>query len=366
MPELHPDHEAVRGAIVQPSTELPDPEHHNLKQLPSPHIHWGRRIAVWGGAAVIALLAVFAVGYLRFSWQKPILLAPARILPYPVAIAGGSWISYYDYQQDVPNVSAYLERNYPPDTFSGSNLDRDTYTRKLILNKVIGESILARLAESKNVTITDQDIEETYNAYVQQSGEPDKVPETIQTLYGWSVAEFQEKLIRPQVVQDKLVEWYFEDTRRAFEKTREVVVADATKFATVATEQSDDVATSGKGGALTLTTTALTEAYGEANVATISALALNTVSGILETSRGYEIVVVEKKEAAANKDDGQNFSIRRIVRMLDPNTWLGDQVNATARDMRVIVFEPRYRWDPDCGVLEKSEPSCTEATGTTE
>lgn len=363
MPELHPDHEAVRSAIAQPA-ELPNPEHHNLKQLPPPHIRWIRRVVIWGVGAIIVLVAIFAVGYLRFSWQRSVLLVPARILPYPVAIAGGSWISYYDYQQDIPNVSSYLERNYPPDAFSGQNLDRDTYTRKLILNKVIGESILARLGESKNVVITDDDIEQTYNSYVQQSEEPDNVPETIKSLYGWSVEQFKEKLIRPQVMQDKLVEVYYGEVRSTLEGIRTSLAADVSKFADVAKEKSDDVATSGKGGALTLTSVTLKEAYGEEQAAVLEKLAAGTLSTILETSRGLELVLVEKKEAAEKKSDGQNYTLRRIILQLDPNTWLGDHVNQTAKEMRVIVFEPRFRWESECGVLTKTEPSCTQAAST--
>ncbi len=363
MPELHPDHEAVRSAIATP-TELPNPEHHNLKQLPPPHVRWIRRVVIWGVGAIVVIVAVFAVGYLRFSWQRPALLFPARVLPYPVAIAGGAWISYYDYQQDIPNVSSYLERNYPPDAFEGQNLDRDTYTRKLILNKVIGESILARLGESKKIVITTEDIEKTYNDYVQQSGEPDKVPETIKALYGWTVEQFKEKLIRPQVIQDKLVEAYYGEVRSTLEGLRTQLNADVSKFADLAKEKSDDVSTSGKGGALTLTSKTLKEAYGEEAASVIEALAVNTVSSILETSRGLELIVVEKKEAAAKKDDGQNYTMRRIVLQLDPNTWLGDQVNQTAKEMRVVIFEPRFRWESECGVLTKDEPSCTQAAST--
>lgn len=361
MSDLHPDHETVRAAITQ-APPLADPEHHNLKQLPPPHIHWLRRIALGMLGAVVVVALVFAVGFLRFSWQKPSLLWAAGMMRLPVALVGSQGLSYVDYQQDVPNITSYLERNEPPDAASKRTLSTDVYTRKIILNKIIGEAILSSIAKEQAVTVAAADVQKTYDGYVQQSGNAADVEQYIKTLYGWNVEQFKLKLIQPQVIQEKLAEKYFADVKGQVSKIRDTVTAST--FADVASKESQDTPTAVKGGAVELNTTAISEQYTAEAVKTIIALGDKQISPVLETSRGYEIVILEKKAAASKKADGTVYTLRRIVKAPDFNAWLSDLVTTKAEKLRVMLFEPRFRWEAKCGVLAKAEPSCEAATNT--
>jgi len=335
---------------------LPNPEHHDLKQLPSPHIHWLRRIGIGVAGVIVIAVLVFVVGFLRFSWQKPSFLWVASTLHLPVAVVGDQWLSYADYQKDVPNITSYLERNETPDAASQRTLSTDVYTRKIILNKIIGESLLSIIAKEQNVTVADADVQKTYDGYVQQSGNATDVEQYIKTLYGWTVEQFKLKLIKPQVVQEKLAEKYFADVKAQVSRIREEVTA--TSFAETASKESQDAPTSVKGGAIELTTKTIADEYTAEAVTSITALGDKQVSPVLETSRGYEIVLLEKKAAAPKKADGTVYSLRRIVKTPDFNTWLSDLVTARAEQSRVFLFEPRFRWEAACGVLAKAEPSC--------
>lgn len=362
MPDIHPDQQAVRTELAQPEHELPNPAHAELKQLPPPHIHWLKRIGLWFAVGVVALILVFAVGFMRFSWQNSAVLWVAKYIPFPVATIGGDWLSYYEYQKDVPNIASFLERNAEPDAAAQLNLTHGVYTRRIILNKMVGESVLDSIAAERKVTVTQADIDETYNGYVQQSGNAADVEKYIQQLYGWTVAEFKQKLIRPQVVQDKIAAQFFQEAKDATTAIREQVAKDVKTFGDVAKEKSED-ASATKGGLLdVMTTKQLEDAYGEAATA-VKALKVGEVSAVLETSRGYEIVYLEKSEAAAKKADGTNYTLRRILKVPDFNTWLQDTVNAKVKAKRVFVFEPRFRWEAECGVQAKTEPAC-EATST--
>ncbi|MFA6587575.1 MAG: peptidylprolyl isomerase [Patescibacteria group bacterium] len=356
MTEIHPDHEAVRAEIAE--AKLPDPEHHDLKKLPPPHIHWLRRIAIWLGGLVVLLILVFAVGYLRFSWQNKILLWPAKVLPYPVSIVGGEWLSYYDYQADVPNITQYVERNSPPDAEVTRNMSLDVYSRKIILNKMIGEEIINKIGLAKKLTVTQADIDKTYQNYVTQAGSTEaEISDTIKTLYNWSVDEFKQKLISSQVIQEKLAESYFAEVKNQVEQLRTEILKDPKTFGEVAKTQSDDTSAA-KGGLIEpMNTAALKTAYSD-SAAQIESLKVGEISNVLETSRGYEIVYLEKKEAAKKTADGNMFTLRVISKMPDYNTWIQDLVNAEIKKSRIIVFEPRFRWEADCGILTKAEPSC--------
>jgi len=359
MSDLHPDHEAVRAAISQ-VPPLADPEHHNLKQLPPPHIHWLRRIGIGAAVTVVAIVLVFVVGFLRFSWQKPSFLWIASTLHLPVAVVGDQWLSYADYQKDVPNITSYLERNEAPDAASQRTLSTDVYTRKIILNKIIGESLLSIIAKEQNVTVAEADVQKTYDGYVEQSGNATEVEQYIKTLYGWTVEQFKLKLIKPQVVQEKLAEKYFADVKGQVSSIRDRVTA--TTFAETASKESQDTPTAAKGGAIELNTKTIADEYTAEAVKTITALEDKTVSPVLETSRGYEIVLLEKKAAAPKKADGTVYTLRRIVKTPDFNIWLSDLVTEKAKSLRVMLFEPRFRWEAACGVLAKAEPSCETST----
>ncbi len=364
MPDIHPEHEAVRSELVKAENELPNPTHPELKQLPPPHIHWLKRIGMWLGIAVVAIILTLAVGFLRFSWQSNAVLWVAKYIPFPVAVVGGDLLSYHEYQTDVPNITSFLERNSPPDTAAQLKLTQDVYTRKIILNKLVGESVLDGIAKEKNITIAQADIDTTYDGYVQQSGNATDVEKYIQELYGWTVAQFKQKLIRPQVVQDKVAAAYFKDIKDGVTTIREQVAKDPKTFGDVAKTKSED-ASAVKGGLLdAMTTKQLEEAYGE-SATEVKALKVGNVSNVLETTRGYEIVYLEKTEPAAKKADGTLYTLRRILKVPNFNTWLQDTVNEKVKAKRVILFEPRFRWAPECGVQAKTEPACEAPTSDT-
>lgn len=360
MSDIHPDHEAVHNEIAKPVGELPNPAHPELKQLPPPHIHWLKRIGLWFGVGVVAIVLIFAVGYMRFSWQSDALLWLAKYVPFPVALVGGDWLSYHEYQTDVPNISSFLERNAAPDAADTLGLSQDVYTRRIILNKMVGESVLNEIAEEKNITVTQKDIDETYESYVQQSGNATDVEKYIQQLYGWDVAQFKVKLIQPQVVQDKIAAAFYAEAKVEAQGIREAVAKETKTFGDVAKEKSDDASATKSGLLDALNTKQLEEAYGDA-VTALKALKAGQVSEVLETTRGYEIVLVEKTEAAAKKADGTMYTLRRIVKAPNFNTWLQDAVNTKVKESRVLLFEPRFRWEADCGVQAKTEPACDPA-----
>jgi len=310
-------------------------------------------------SAIVIFILVFVVGFLRFSWQKPALLWVASTLHLPVAVVGDQLLSYADYQKDVPNIVSYLQRNEPPDAASQRTLSMDVYTRKIILNKVIGESILSTIAKENNVSVADADVQKTYDGYVQQSGNAADVEQYVKTLYGWSIEQFKVKLIKPQVTQEKLAEKYFADVKGQVSSIRDRVTA--TTFADTASKESQDAPTAVKGGAVELNTKTIADEYTADAVKTITSLGDKQVSPVLETSRGYEIVLLEKKVAAPKKADGTVYTLRRIVKTPDFNIWLSDLVTEKAKSLRVMLFEPRFRWEAACGVLAKTEPSCETA-----
>ncbi len=362
MTDIHPDHQAVRDVLVKPDHELPNPAHPELKQLPPPHIHWLKRIGLWAGIVIVVIFLTLAVGFLRFSWQNKAVLWVAKYIPFPVAVVGGDFLSYNEYQADVPNIASFLERNATPDAAAQLNLTNDVYTRKIILNKMVGESVLDTLAKERKVTVTQVDIDQTYDGYVQQSGNATEVEDYIQKLYGWTVAQFKVKLIRPQVVQDKVAAAYFQERKDAMKAIREQVAKDSKSFADVAKVKSSD-ASALKGGLLdAMTTKQLEEAYGDA-AKVLKALKVGEVTDVLETTRGYEIILLEKTEPAAKKADGTMYTLRRILQVPDFNTWLQDTVNVKVKATRVVLFEPRFRWEADCGVQAKTEPACNPVTG---
>jgi len=366
MPELNPSHEtAVRAELAKPESAQPGGQPANLKSLPPPHIHWLKRIVLWVGIGIVVFALVMAVGFLRFSWQNPAVLWVARLIPFPVATIGGDWLSYYEYQTDVPNIASFLERNSPPDAAAQLKLSYDVYTRRIILNKMVGESVLDDIAKSRNVTVAQADIDSTYDGYVQQSGNAADVEQYIKQLYGWTVAQFKIKLIRPQVVQDKVAASYFQEVKDATKKIRDQVVKDTKTFGDVAKSSSDD-ASAVKGGVIDpLNTKQLEDAYGADAAKAVQALKAGEVSQVLETSRGYEIVLLEKVEPAAKKADGNVYTLRRILKAPNFNTWIQDRVNEKVKKVRVMLFEPRFRWEPECGVQAKTEPLCTATAANT-
>ncbi|MSR89706.1 hypothetical protein EXS53_02145 [Patescibacteria group bacterium] len=163
------------------------------------------------------------------------------------------------------------------------------------------------------------------------AGGIDKVKETLIKLYGWTVADFKEK-IQQSIVQKKLAEKILADdglnspAKKQIEDIKNQITAGA-DFADLAKKYSADGSAS-NGGDLGLVSKGQTVPEFEAAA---FALGEGQVSGVVKTQYGYHIIKVTGKE-------GEQVRVSHIlIKGADLESWLKDQ---RAKARIVQYFKP--------------------------
>lgn len=273
-----------------------------------------------GIAAVVVLAILVAVGVVTFGlykygWEGQAARVVAGALPLPVAKVNGEAIRYSDYLADVET----LERFFQGESAAGAPTDAlpsPQEVRQNALDRLVFETVLRQEADLRGVTVTKDDIEAEYQTMVSQSESEEQVTAEIESVYGWTPAQFKNKVIRSYLLQQKLGAVLLQAPE--FLTSAETEAADVLQqlkdggdFAALAKEHSDDVATAPNGGDL--------GEFGHGIMvpefeAAAFALKPGETSELVKTQYGYHIIRVD---AVKLGDDGEveSVSARHILVM---------------------------------------------------
>jgi len=280
-------------------------------------------IGVGALSALIVTLITFGVLIYKYKSQSKAVAIAATIVPYPAVSVNGSVLwnvaTYRQYLFELESIKKYLQ-------YQGTDLKSDDGKKQLesmqkeVLTRLENNIIYAQGARKYGITVSQKEVDEQYNNIVTQAGGPDKVKSTLDKLYGWTVADFKEK-IRDGIVQQKLGEKIAKDDK--LNATANKQATDALKqieeggdFAEIAKKVSTDGYAS-NGGDLGFVS------RGQLGVPELEDAAFKLeagkVSGIIKTQYGYHIIKVTEK-----KDDQIRIS-QILIKSTDIDSWLKDQ-----------------------------------------
>jgi hypothetical protein len=311
-------------------------------------------------ASYLIFSAILVYGFsLENSWLK----ASVKNVPYPAALVKYYHpISFGQLQNNLDAVQKFYENQDLAD--SGFRVDFSTQDgqkrlkikEKYLLNKLIENKIVAILAKERGVAVTDDMVAREIEKIKDQTqifnqGEPDKL-EKLSQLYGWNVPELKERVIKPDILKNKLEE--------AVRQKDEVFLAAKNKitqaqdelakkktFAQVAAKYSEGESASQGGDLGWLTVDQMTP---EIALACLS-LEKNETSGIIESPLGFHIVQLTDKKT---EGDVEKFRLKQIfVRTPTFSDWFFNQEKA----IPVHIFLKDFYWDKDKQIVEFRDPA---------
>lgn len=215
--------------------------------------HSKRRIVAIS-AWLLALAVVFFLVYsglalYKFQSTDGFIYDVTRVIPFPVAKAGNSWISYESYLFELRRNLHYYETQQKLNFNDPSQKDQLTHTKQQAMDRVVNDAYVKKLAIQHNVKVSDKEVDNEVDLLKQQNrlGSSDKMFATVlQEFWGWSITDFKREL-KQQLLQQKVV--------AALDTSTDNKAAAALKqlqggadFATVAGQVSDDLDTKGNGG----------------------------------------------------------------------------------------------------------------------
>ena len=280
-------------------------------------------IGVGALAALVVTLVTFGVLIYKNKSESRAVEIAAMIVPYPVVSVNGSVLwnvaTYRQYLFEVNSIKKYLQYQ-GTDLNSKEGKEQLAKMKKEILTRLENNIIYAQGARKYSITVSQKEIEDQYNNIVKEAGGPDKVKTTLDKLYGWTVADFKDK-IRDGILQQKLGDKIVKDDKlnaTAKKQADDVLkqLGSGADFAELAKKTSTDGYAS-NGGDLGFV------GRGQLGVPELEdaafKLEVGKYSDIIKTQYGYHIIKVTEK-----KDDQVRIS-QILIKATDLDSWLKDQ-----------------------------------------
>ncbi|MDD5489167.1 MAG: peptidylprolyl isomerase [Candidatus Moranbacteria bacterium] len=316
-----------------------------------------KHLAVWVVLAAVFIfvaLAGLVFGVYRFNSNNRFLTAAEKAIPFPALyIKGTGFVSIGEIKEDNRAIKKFYESQdfdkvgMRVDFGTEQGEKRLKVTEKGIINKLVENKVVVALAEKRGIRISDAMVDQQVNASIDQFGNRQNLMSDLARLYGWSLDDFKQKVVKPELYADKLAEVYASeiDVSKQEEKINSVLSRVATKkedFAKVAAEVSEGESAKNGGDLGWSTESQLVPEISEKAFAML----VGEVSPVIKSSLGFHIIKLEEKKA----EDGENMvHIRQIfVKTVTFGDWLLEQM----KKYSVAVFLQDYQWNANTARVE--------------
>lgn len=293
-------------------------------------------------AFVASLIAVYAVSNPSVFVDR----LKSR-MPYPVAIISyRDGITYLALSQNMASVRRFYESQdfgkigLRVDFSTEDGQKRFKVREKEVLNKMIEDAAIKRLAKERGITVSQDEAVQGVSRKLEEYGSGEEVKKDLERLYGWTLSDFEEKVVMPSLYQEKLEESFAKEVDTASKAKEKIQLAQdalrAGKLFVDAAKQYSEGRTAQDGGNLGwFAPEDLTPELRQS----VALQKVGVPGDIIESSLGFHIVLVEeiKKE-----DSRQLYRLRQIFTR---KITFADFLSEKMRGLSVLVLSPEYEWN---------------------
>jgi len=297
------------------------------------------KMFLYGILVVLGITLVAIIGivlyrvYVKTSMDK-FTVTTANILRLPVMKVNSERILYFDYVQDMKAIEKLVAFDIASQ--GGAGLTAQEMSDQ-VLWRLVNNVLVKEAAAKYGVKIEQTDIDTLKANLMQQFTDTAELEKEISQRYGWTFAQYEEKVIKNFILQQKVGEIISTDQKAREEvRVRAQAVLDQVKggadFATLASQYGED-GTKANGGDLGW--------FGEGDmVPTFEAATFVLKKGeitqeLVETEYGYHIIKLDDQKIEKVKNDAgktvdtKKVSARHILfRFPSADTFLNDSAKA--------------------------------------
>jgi parvulin-like peptidyl-prolyl isomerase len=309
-----------------------------------------------GAFLAIILIYIIVIGVLLYGFGKhnSLIDQTAKYFPYPAAVVNhSSIVTVRELNDDLNSV----RRFYESQDFSDVGLRVDFSTadgqkrleikERNLLNKLIENRIVEKLAADKGIIITKEMAAQNVQRELNQYGNGSEVEKNLASLYGWNLNDFEEKIVKPDMYRAELDknrqanDANFIQAKAKITQAQQEINA-GKDFAEVASKYSEGESAK-KGGDLGW----FTADQMMPEIATAAfIMKKGDHSDIIESSIGFHIIQVDDKKT---EDGIDTIKIRQIlVRTKGFADWLLEQ----EKNIGVNLWLKDYYWNKETATVE--------------
>ncbi len=244
-------------------------------------------------AVIIAFFAYVTVSLYKFQSTSGFIYGVTRVVPFPVAKVGNTWISYESYLFELQRNMHYYRTQQQTDFSSKSGQEQLALLKKQAMNQTIEDAYVKQLAKENGVTVNSKQVDNQVDMVRSENrlGNSDRVfNDVLKQFWGWDQNDFKREL-RQQLLQQAVVAKLDTQTNDKAAAALKQLQGGA-DFATLAKQTSEDKNTAANGGAYAAPITATSRDVAPVVTASLFKLKPGQVSGIINTGYTLEIVKV--------------------------------------------------------------------------
>ena len=248
---------------------------------------------------LVAFFAFCGLELYKFQTTSGFMYGVTRVVPFPVAKAGKSWVSYESYLFELRrNMHYYITQQAANFSTKDGKVQLKTLKQQA-MKQVTLNAYIKQLASENKVTVTDQAVTDQVDLVRSQNrlGSSQKVlNEVLSQFWGWGEADFRREL-KQQLLQQAVVAKLDTSTNARAEAALKQLI-NATDFAVVAGQVSEDLSTKGNGGQYPAAITPNDANLAPIVTAQLFHLQVGQISGIINT--GYTLEIVKVLDGSAS------------------------------------------------------------------
>ncbi len=274
------------------------------------------------GILVVAVVAFFVYVTLElyvFQSTSGFVYSISEVIPFPVAKAGPSWVSYYSYLFELRrNIHYYVTQQQANFSSTGGKAQLDSL-KKEAMNQVILDAYVKQLATKNKVSVTSNEVNNEINLVRQENrlGNSNEVlANVLKDYWGWTMNDFKQEL-QQELLQQAVVAKLDTSTNKKAESVYNQLKSGA-DFGTLAQQYSDDTSTKNNGGQYSFAITPGTQSVAPQITAAVFALKPGQISKIINT--GYALVILKSISKSGNSVQAADiqFNFQPITTYSDP------------------------------------------------
>ena len=263
--------------------------------------------------AVAAFFVLTTLSLYKFQSTSAFTYDVTRILPFPAAKAGNSWVSYESYLFELRRNMHYYQTQQQANFTTKEGKQQLQRLKQQAMAQVIEDAYVKQLAKENDVTVTDKNVENQLVTVRSQNrlGSNDRVfKEVLNEFWGWSEDDFK-RALKQQLLKQAVVS-KLDTTANYRAQTALQQLNSGSDFSKLAAETSDDPSTKASGGQYPFTITVTNRDLPPAVTAALFKLKAGEVSPVVNTGYTLEILKLNEKAGGTLKASHIQFNLKDI------------------------------------------------------
>jgi len=270
-------------------------------------------------AVIVGFFTFTMVSLYRVKSYSSFLYGVTKVIPFPVAKAGNSYVAYENYLFELKHYIHYYQNQQKLDFSTDSGKQQLAEFKKRALTKVVDDAYIKQLASEKKVSVSDKEVDNEIQIVRSQNrlgGSTKVFEDVLKEYWGWSINDFRRSL-KQQLLAQKLLPVLDPETVARANQAKAELNAGA-DFAAVAKKYSDDAASKDTGGEFGFPIDQSNRDIDAEVTSELYKLKPGQVSGVINS--GYALEIVKNIEPQGDKIRGAHivFNFKNI------NTYLND------------------------------------------